>query len=285
MTLTPQMARSAEVSRLPVAARPKIEVKGLNRTFWLGGESNVEALRDVNLTIAEGEICCLLGPSGCGKTTLLRSIGGLVGPSSGRIEVATQDASRPLMAMVAQDYSVFPWKTVRANVGFPLKMKGVPKAEIETRVMSALRDVGLESFADAYPDTLSGGMKQRVAIARAFVTDPEILLMDEPLAALDAQLRQLLAEQLLALCEQNRKTVVFVTHSIEEAILLGDRVVLMGARPGRIVNVVDVPFERPRDPAEVRSSPEFARLREMIWDWLRGEVEKQLEEAKVLRNG
>lgn len=285
MASKPQLVRSADVVQGTVKARPKIEVRGLNRTFWLGGEANVEALRDVNLTIAEGEICCLLGPSGCGKTTLLRTIGGLVGPSSGRIEVATQDPSRPLMAMVAQDYSVFPWKTVRANVMFPLKMKGVPKAEAEQRVMRALRDVGLERFADAYPDTLSGGMKQRVAIARAFVTDPEILLMDEPLAALDAQLRQLLAEQLLALCERNRKTVVFVTHSIEEAILLGDRVVLMGARPGRIVNVVDVPFERPRDPAEVRSSPEFARLREMIWEWLRGEVEKQLEEAKVLRNG
>lgn len=285
MSLKPLAGRSAEVSRSLAHARPKIEVKGLNRTFWLGGEANVEALRDVNLTIAEGEICCLLGPSGCGKTTLLRSIGGLVGPSSGRIEIVEQDASRPLMAMVAQDYSVFPWKTVRANVGFPLRMNGVARSEIDRRVMKALRDVGLERFADAYPDTLSGGMKQRVAIARAFVTDPEILLMDEPLAALDAQLRQLLAEQLLALCEQNRKTVVFVTHSIEEAILLGDRVVLMGARPGRIVNVVDVPFERPRDPAEVRSSPEFARLREMIWEWLRGEVEKQLEEAKVMRNG
>ncbi len=266
-------------------AKAKIEVRNLYRHFWLGGDKNVEALRDVNLTIGEGEICCLLGPSGCGKTTLLRTIGGLVGPSQGRVDIHSNRRDRPLMAMVAQDYSVFPWKTVRANVAFPLKMTGVSRAETETRVMDALRAVGLERFADAYPDTLSGGMKQRVAIARAFVTDPEILLMDEPLAALDAQLRQLLAEQLLALCEQNRKTVVFVTHSIEEAILLGDRVVLMGARPGRVVQIVDVPFARPRDPAEIRSSHEFAALRETIWEWLRGEVEKQLEEAKVARNG
>lgn len=279
MTAEALRVTDGRVASLPVQTRPKITITGVSRTFWTGGQESVEALRDANLVINEGEICCLLGPSGCGKTTLLRIIGGLTGPSSGRIDVRISEPTRPLMATVAQDYSVFPWKSVWNNVMFPLRMRGVPAAEAKARVQSALEAVGLQKFANAFPSTLSGGMKQRVAIARAFVTNSEILLMDEPLAALDAQLRQLLAEQLLALCEENQKTVVFVTHSIEEAILLGDRVVLMGARPGRIVEVVDIPFARPRDPAEVRSDPEFARIREMIWGWLRGEVEQQLAMA------
>jgi NitT/TauT family transport system ATP-binding protein len=257
-------------------AEPRVSVEGVSRTF-LTRTAEVTALKDVNLTVPEGQFCCLVGPSGCGKTTLLRMMAGLTRPSAGRVSVRHDDPSRPARSVVFQEYSVFPWKTVRANVELPMRANGVSKREARARSEDWLRRVGLTGFQDAWPAQLSGGMRQRVAIARAFACDPEMLLMDEPLAALDAQMRLLLQEQLLALSEQEAKTVVFVTHSIEEAILLGDRVVVMGARPGRVIADIPIPFERPRSPAHVRKEERFAELHEEIWALVKREVEDQMK--------
>src|SRR5690606_3297672 len=204
----------------------------------------------ISLDVHDGEFLCLLGPSGCGKTTLLRVMAGLEKPSSGAIEMRHDDPSRRLSAVVFQDYSVFPWKTIRENVIFPLLQTGIRRARAKEVADHWLAQLDLSGFENAYPDTVSGGMKQRVAIARALAVQPEMLLMDEPLAALDAQLRLLLQEKLLELWQANQNTVVFVTHSIDEALLLGDLIAVMSARPGRIATVIDVPFDRPRDPDE-----------------------------------
>jgi NitT/TauT family transport system ATP-binding protein len=177
--------------------------------------------------------------------------------------------------MVFQDYSIYPWKTVLANARVGLDVGGVPRKEGDERARRWLERLGLGEFLDAYPDTLSGGMRQRVSIARALAVEPEILLMDEPFAALDAQLRTILQDELLAIWQADRRTVVFVTHSLEEAILLGDRVVVMSARPGRLVADVPVTFDRPRSPA-LRGEPEFAALEQQVWEVLRGEVDRTL---------
>jgi ABC-type nitrate/sulfonate/bicarbonate transport system ATPase subunit len=259
-----------------VVPDPRVRIDGVGRSF-LTSTGEVVALRSVDLMVPDGQFCCLVGPSGCGKTTLLRIVAGLVSPSSGRVEVRHDDPDRQARSVVFQDYSVFPWKTVRGNTELPMRANGLSKREARKRGSEWLRKVGLAGFEDAWPAHLSGGMRQRVAIARAFACDPEMLLMDEPLAALDAQMRLLLQEQLLALSQEQQKTVIFVTHSIEEAILLGDRVVVMGARPGRVIADVDIPFERPRSPAQVRTEDRFGELHEQIWSLVRGEVEDQLK--------
>lgn len=256
-------------------AEPRIRVDQVGRSF-LSRKSEVAALRGVDLVVPDGEFCCIVGPSGCGKTTLLRMMAGLSRPSTGRILVRHDDPSRQARAVVFQEYSVFPWKTVRSNVELPMRANGIGKKEARRRAGMWLERVGLVGFEHAWPSQLSGGMRQRVAIARAFACDPELLLMDEPLAALDAQMRLLLQEQLLALSQEEAKTVVFVTHSIEEAILLGDRVVVMGARPGRMIADVRIPFERPRSPDFVRQQELFAKLHEEIWSLVKREVEQQL---------
>jgi NitT/TauT family transport system ATP-binding protein len=258
-----------------VATTPRVRVAGVGRSF-LAPAGEVVALREVDLEIPDGQFCCLVGPSGCGKTTLLRIIAGLAKPSCGRVEVRHDDSRRQARSVVFQDYSVFPWKTVRRNVELPMRANGMSKREARAIGEEWLRKVGLAGFEDAWPAHLSGGMRQRVAIARAFACDPEMLLMDEPLAALDAQMRLLLQEQLLALSQEQAKTVIFVTHSIEEAILLGDRVVVMGARPGRVIADIKIPFERPRSPAVVRKEEQFGELHEHIWALVRNEVEEQL---------
>jgi NitT/TauT family transport system ATP-binding protein len=258
-----------------VDAGCRVLIDGVGRSF-LTSAGEVVALRAVNLTIPDGQFCCLVGPSGCGKTTLLRIVAGLASPSSGRVEVRHDDPARQARSIVFQDYSVFPWKTVRGNVELPMRANGLSRREAGERSREWLHKVGLTGFEDAWPAHLSGGMRQRVAIARAFACDPEMLLMDEPLAALDAQMRLLLQEQLLALSQELAKTVIFVTHSIEEAILLGDRVVVMGARPGRVIADIEIPFERPRSPAEVRQEERFGELHEQIWALVRAEVEDQL---------
>jgi len=265
-----------DASATGLTGAPRVSVEGVGRTF-VTRHAEVVALQDVDLTVPEGEFCCLVGPSGCGKTTLLRMMAGLTRPSAGRVSVRHDDSSKQARAVVFQEYSVFPWKTVRANVELPMRANGVSRSEARSRSDDWLRKVGLGGFEDAWPAHLSGGMRQRVAIARAFACDPEMLLMDEPLAALDAQMRLLLQEQLLALSQQEAKTVVFVTHSIEEAILLGDRVVVMGARPGRVIADVRIPFERPRSPAEVRKEELFSQLHEQIWSLVKREVEDQLK--------
>src|SRR5215471_13915198 len=226
---------------------------------------------DYALRIAPGEFVCIVGPSGCGKSTLLRILAGLTAQTSGTIKVeATGWAVEN--AMVFQESGLFPWMNVEANVGFGLMTHGIPTDEATARVEAALKLVGLTRFRRHYPHQLSGGMRQRSAIARAFVTDPGMLLMDEPLAALDAQNRVILQAELVRIWEQTRKTVIYITHSIEEALLLGDRTVVMTAHPGRIKQIIDVPFPRPRNLMTLSASPEFGRLKLNIWQVLEAEV-------------
>ena len=252
------------------------KVQALELERWFGvGDRAVNALGPLDLTIEDGEFVCVVGPSGCGKSTLLRIIAGLVRPSAGRLDLQHRERSRALTAMVFQDYSIFPWKSVESNVAFGLDMAGVKKQVSAPRVDRWLRKLGLSDFKKAYPHTLSGGMRQRVSIARALAVEPEVLLMDEPFAALDAQLRTILQDELLTLWQEDRRTVIFITHSIEEAILLGDRVIVMSARPGRVVADIRVPFERPRA-TEIRGSGEFAHLEQEIWEILRVEVNRVL---------
>ncbi|KAB2810438.1 ABC transporter ATP-binding protein [Pimelobacter simplex] len=251
-----------------------IEVRGVAKRY--GTRDAVVALDGVDLTVRQGEFVCLVGPSGCGKSTLLRMMAGLHRPSEGEVLVHHDGTGRTPTAMVFQDYGIFPWKSVRANVRFGLDVAGVPRAEATRTVDSWLSRLGLADFADAYPATLSGGMRQRVSIARALAVEPEVLLLDEPFAALDAQLRTVLQEELLALWQADRRTVVFVTHSLEEAILLGDRVVVMSARPGRILADLPVPLPRPRS-AETRGEPAFAALEQQLWSLLRDEVSRTFD--------
>ncbi len=266
----------------------KILAEGVGKSFPTA-RGLVHALRDFSLEVQDGQFLCLVGPSGCGKSTFLRIVAGLTPVSEGRLEVARGEAgdkgvsitrsaaNRPLTAMVFQEYAVFPWKTVLENVAFGLQMRGVPKRERHATAMDWIERVGLRRFAASYPPQLSGGMRQRVGIARALANDPEILLMDEPLGALDAQTRTVLQEELLRLWEESRKTVVYVTHSIEEAVLLGDRVVLMTAHPGTNKATFDVALPRPRS-ARTTAEPEFGRLAFAIWEALRDEVRRAMEE-------
>ena len=253
----------------------KIEAKDLTKVYP-SRNGSLCALRDFSLRVEEGEFVCIVGPSGCGKSTFLRILGGLITPSSGRVELFPRDERAPLQNIVFQEYAIFPWKTVLDNVGFGLEMRGVPRTERRETARSWTRKVGLAKFADAYPHQLSGGMKQRVSIARAFANDPEILLMDEPLGALDAQTRAILQGELVRLWEDSRKTVVYITHSIEESVLLGDRIVLMTAHPGTYKTEFSVPFTRPRS-FELTSTPEFARLSYAIWQELEVEVKRTME--------
>lgn len=231
----------------------------------------IEAISELSLTVDDGEFVCLVGPSGCGKSTFLRILAGLTRPSTGQVRLASTSDRRPLCATVFQEYSIFPWRTVEDNVRFGLDVAKVPKAKAKESVDKWLEAVGLTAFRRAYPATLSGGMKQRVALARALVLEPQILLLDEPFGALDAQLRLVLQDELLRIWQEHQHTVVLVTHSLEEAILLGDRIVLMTARPGRLKMDVDIPFARPRT-GELRNAPEFANLEARVWSALRGEV-------------
>lgn len=238
----------------------------------------VHALGPIDLDIAEGEFVCLVGPSGCGKSTLLRMVSGLDRPSSGSVELLASDPRRAT-ATVFQDYSIYPWKSVLANVRFGLDLAGVPRAEADRRAMDELERMGLGDRATARVGDLSGGMKQRVAIARALAVEPDILLMDEPFSAIDAQMRHVLQEELLRLWQADQRTVLFVTHSIEEAILLGDRVIMLSTRPGRIILDRRVPIERPRTGIDIRFSREFVELHDELFERLRAEVQGQLADA------
>src|SRR5215470_17921583 len=248
-------------------AAPAIVAEDASKLFLDG---TVVAFHQLTLAVRRNEIMCVVGPSGCGKTTLLRCIAGLTELSGGRLLVHGEPvAGRPPdgVAMVFQHFGLLPWKTVYDNAAFGLAMAGVPRAEIKARVTHYLELSGLAGFEGHYPYQLSGGMQQRVGLVRALVMNPSILLMDEPFAALDAQTREILQEELLALMERpdERKTMVFITHSIDEAILLGDRIAVMSARPGRIKEVLDMPFGWPRKADAVRSDPRFAELRSHIW--------------------
>jgi NitT/TauT family transport system ATP-binding protein len=249
----------------------RIEARGIGKVYN-SARGNVEALRAVDLDIREGEFVTLLGPSGCGKSTLLRIAAGLQSPSRGRLDIVGERSRTPKPAMVFQDYGIFPWKTVLKNVMFGLVVAGTGRQEAKSRALNVLERLELEDFAGQYPSELSGGMKQRVSIARALVMEPDVLLMDEPFAALDAQLRMMMQEELLNLWEADRRTVLFVTHDLDEAILLSDRVVVMSQRPGKIIADVDITFPRPRA-ASLRGSAEFATLRQDLWSKLKREVD------------
>src|SRR5690349_1336952 len=252
----------------------KVRLRGLTKCFFVRGR-RIDALTGIDLDIQAGEFLCIVGPSGCGKTTLLRILAGLERQTTGTIDVSRENgAHRPLNSMVFQEQSIFPWMSVRDNVAFGLKAQGKGRMERYRIVEPYIYKVGLTGFEDALPHQLSGGMKQRVSIARAFATDPEMLLMDEPFAALDEQTKLILQAELLRIWDELRKTVVYVTHSIDEAIVLADRILIMSARPGRIKELLDIQqvFGRPRVVEDVKSSAQYGELFGRVWAQLRDEV-------------
>ena len=255
--------------------QPKIRIDNLHVVYpGRGKQPPVAAVGGVSLDVADGELVCIVGPSGCGKTTLLRVLADLEQPTSGSATVNPDSSARPLKATVFQGAGIFPWMTVEQNVGYGLQLQGVPTPERTATARHWIGEIGLERFAQAYPAQLSGGMQQRVGLARAFAFDAQVLLMDEPFGALDAQTRLLLQQTLLQQWERTTKTVVFVTHSIEEALTLGDRIFVMSARPGTLIREVVVPFSRPRDAVALRTDPRFSALFAEIWDVLGVEVER-----------
>ena len=256
----------------------QISLSDVRKSF---GRSGFVALDGISIDIPKGEFFVIVGPSGCGKTTLLRTLAGLERQSEGRVDIRQFERSRPANSMIFQGDSLFPWMSVYDNAAYGLRMRHVDKAEIAETVRAWLERIGLWRFRDLYPHQLSGGMRQRVSIVRAFANDPEILLMDEPFSALDEQNRVLLHEELLRIWEATRKTVVFITHSVEEAVTLGDRIMVMTANPGRAKAVIDVPLARPRNVLELRQNPVFGDLVVHIWEQLRDEVLR----ARELENG
>ncbi|MBX9741076.1 MAG: ABC transporter ATP-binding protein [Beijerinckiaceae bacterium] len=251
----------------------KIRLRGLSKVFDTKSGPFV-ALEPMNLDIPTGCFFMIVGPSGCGKTTLLRILAGLEDRSSGTMEIAAPAKGRPSNSMVFQGDSLFPWMTVFENAAYGLRMRRLPEGEIRDVVGHYLQRTGLSKFHESYPHQLSGGMRQRVSIARAFANDPDILLMDEPFSALDEQNKILLQEELLRIWEETRKTVMFITHSVDEAVTLGDRIMIMTAHPGRSKLIVDVPFERPRRVLELRAQPAYGELVYSIWGHLRDEVQR-----------
>jgi NitT/TauT family transport system ATP-binding protein len=241
-----------------MAKRPILDLRNVGKVYELN-DQRIEALRDANLVVEKGEFVCLIGASGCGKSTLLRIVAGFEPPSAGEALMWDKAIAGPApdRGMVFQDYGLFPWLSVRQNIGFGPASRGLPKAELRVLVDRFVDMVGLTRFADAYPHQLSGGMKQRVAIARVLANDAEMVLMDEPFGALDAMTRERLQDELLDIWQRTKLTVLFVTHSIEEAIFLADRVVVMEPGPGRIASEHRIELPRPRDV----SSPEFNAVR------------------------
>jgi NitT/TauT family transport system ATP-binding protein len=266
-----------------------IQIQNIGKTFDVksaarrgDGESFV-ALENINLEVKAGEFFVIVGPSGCGKSTLLDLLGGLTRPTTGRILIGGEPVRGPALdrGVVFQQYALFPWRTAQKNVEFGLEAKGVSareRAEIARRFLAM---VGLAEFGERYPHELSGGMKQRVAIARSLAYDPDVLLMDEPFAALDAQTRENLQGELIRIWEKSGKTIVFITHGIDEAVYLGQRVAVMTSRPGRIKQVIDIPLQSRSREDDLRAAPEFARLRHEIWTLLRDE----LRQAEVSERG
>jgi len=231
-------------------------------------------LSDVSLTVGSHEIVSVVGPSGCGKTTLLRSIAGLTRLTSGVLQLEGQPVNGPLpgVAMVFQHFALFPWKSLWGNIAYGLKIRHYPRAEIERRVSEAIELVGLTGFEKSYPHQLSGGMQQRAGLARAMVVEPRLLLMDEPFSAVDAQTRELLQFELLRIWDARPTAMLFVTHSIEEAVLMGDRVIVLGGRPSHVRDVFDIDLPRPRD-RTIAGTDDFVHLRNRVWASLFGSQE------------
>jgi NitT/TauT family transport system ATP-binding protein len=252
----------------------KLECRQISKIFG-EGEKATRALEDISFKTGEGEFLCILGPSGCGKSTLLRIIAGLLDPTGGDVIYSGNNAGKPKNSMVFQEHGVFPWMNVIDNVAFGLEMRGVPRKERIDQSLAFLKRVGLAQYATRNPHELSVGMRQRIAIARAFVNNPEILLMDEPFGSLDAQTRLILQDELLKIWSEHKKTVVFVTHDIDEAILLGDRVLVMTRGPGKVREVITVGISRPRN-LQIESTREFVDIRMKIWNSIRSEVEQSM---------
>jgi NitT/TauT family transport system ATP-binding protein len=250
---------------------PKILLENLTKTYSRGG---VVALREINLEVQANESLCILGPSGCGKTTLLRILGCLISRDCGEILVDGEpvNAPRPDVAMVFQHFGLFPWKSLEENIGYGLRLRGTPKGEIQEIVGRYIQLMGLKGFEKSYPYQLSGGMQQRAGLARALAVKPSLLLMDEPFGSLDAQTREMMQEELLRILEGEKQTMIFVTHSIDEAILLGDRIVVMSCRPGRIREILSVNIPRPRKIISVRAHPSYFELRNSIWEMLKQDL-------------
>ena len=236
------------------------------RVVYITDDSETVAVDRFSLDVKKGELISIVGPSGCGKTTILRCIAGLLQPTEGTVMIGDKACTSPGSdrGMVFQDFALFPWRTVKQNVKFGMEIAGVPKEEQEERAMRYIKAVGLEKFADSRIHELSGGMKQRVGIARALVMHPAVILMDEPFGALDAQTRNIMQEQLDKIIVHSDRTIIFVTHSVDEALYLSDRVVILTKRPSTIYKVIDVPWPRPRD----RANPEFTKLRKQILEYL-----------------
>jgi NitT/TauT family transport system ATP-binding protein len=259
-----------------------VAARQVTKVFPTGRGRRVVALQDVSLSVEEGELVCLVGSSGCGKSTFLYLLAGFVAPTAGEILLHGQPVVgiETRCGIVFQSYALFPWKTVRGNVEFALRLKRLPAPVVAERAARLIAMVNLRGFEDLYPAQLSGGMQQRVALARALAGDPEVLLMDEPFAALDAMTRQVLQQEFLRIHQESRKTTLFVTHNIDEALLLSDRVVVMRANPGRVHAVIPNGLPYPRT-VEQQSLPEYARLKAMVWDQVAHDVHQQIEGREV----
>lgn len=273
-----EMGRETAPAGSPPNERTRIRIRNVGKRYGA-----LEVFRGIDLDVGDCEILAIVGPSGCGKTTLLRCIDGLIPVDEGEIRVNGERVTQPIagVAMVFQHFGLFPWKTVAANVAYGLKMAGAPAAEIAEKVPHFIAMVGLKGFEQAYPYQMSGGMQQRCGLARALAVGPSVLLMDEPFAAVDAQTREILQFELLRIWEQRPTTMVFVTHSIEEAVLMGDRVIVLKGRPSAIAEDIAVDLPRPRS-RETLLEPRFAELRERVWSSLSSEArqaEFQLEKA------
>ena len=249
-----------------------IRVRGLSKEFstFDNGSGGVLALSDIDFEVRDNEFITVIGPSGCGKTTLLRIIAGLIPYDQGEVTIDGRPVTGPgpERAVVFQNFALMPWADIMTNVSFGLEIRGTPKEQCRATAKELIKLVGLEGFERRLPKELSGGMQQRVGLARALAVNPQILLMDEPFGALDEQTRRLLQEELLSLWERERKTVVFITHSMDEAVMLGDRVMLMTPRPGRVKEMIDIPLNRPRS-REVEKSRTFLEVKEYLWENLR----------------
>jgi len=258
---------------------PILAARNVTKAFTTG-KDRVVAVDNLSLEIREGELVCLLGASGCGKSTILNMFAGFTQPTAGQVLLRGRPivAVEPRCGMIFQSYALFPWKTVRGNVEFGLRMKGLSRAERRERAAAFIQMVSLRGFEDHYPAELSGGMQQRVTIARLLAADPEVLLMDEPFAALDAMTRQVMQEELLKIHERSRKTIVFITHSIDEALILSSRLLVMSARPGRIKAVIENDLPTPRQ-ITVQFSPQYGELKSKVWSLIESEVRRHGTEA------
>jgi len=259
------------------AARARIGVRDLGKTYDLRGRE-IHAVDSVSFDIVEGEFVALIGPSGCGKSTILNMVAGLLPVSAGEIaidgeRVVAGDPNRQVGYVFQRD-TVFPWRTVARNIGYGLELAGMPRAEREQRVSRMIEGAGLEGFGDAFPLALSGGMRQRVALMRTLITQPEILLMDEPFGALDTHTKLEMHKILLEIWEREQQTVLFVTHDLGEALTLSDRIIVLSARPGRVKEIFEVTLPRPRDAVSLRESPDFAAAFSRIWHSLGEEFRK-----------